>query len=36
MFESDDDVVTMEDLLYAVQETRPSVSNEEEQKYRKM
>ena len=30
------DIVTLEDLLYAVEETRPSVSKEEVEKYRRM
>ena len=34
--EVEKDIVTLEDLLYAVEETRPSVSKEEVEKYRRM
>ena len=34
--EEEKDIVTLEDLLYAVEETRPSVSKEEVEKYRRM
>ena len=31
-----DDGITLEDLLYALYETRPSVSTKEQQKYQRM
>lgn len=34
--DEEDDALTMEDLLYSLQETRPSVSREEQVKYKRM